>query len=313
MIEVIGLKLMQWDLDRQLKITTNEKIDEIHVANIGDSVALRVKPKEVEGVRIVDIPNINLQTSRNLVVFTYAEGRTIGRYVFEIASKPKPEDYVYKESEILSYRALEERIRNIEEHETDINITVDDALNEESENPVQNKVVAKQFQDIDEKIGVINLHKVTTVATLSSGRSSAFVYQLDKRISGLFKVPNLPPMYWYIYDETGTRINYYSFGACPTKIDLKDNDTTVTAIVYFVTGRVTKVMYSIADNTFATEVFEYSKYDIDQLINAKQNATDETLKTNDKTIVGAINEINGKIPTVQDVLDALPTWQGGAF
>lgn len=192
-------------------------------------------------------------------------------------------------------------------------IAVDDTLSEESENPVQNKVIAKQFQNIDEKIGIINLHKVTTVATLSSGKSSAFVYQLNKRISGLFKVPNLPPMYWYIYDETGTRINYYSFGACPTKIDLKDNDTTVTAIVYFVTGRVTKVMYSIADNTFATEVFEYSKYDIDQLINAKQNATDETLKTNDKTIVGAINEINGKIPTVQDILNALPTWQGGVY
>ena len=53
--------------------------------------------------------------------------------------------------------------------------------------------------------------------------------------------------------------------------------------------------------------------DIDQLINAKQNATDETLKTNDKTIVGAINEINGKIPTVDDILNALPTWQGGAY
>lgn len=201
----------------------------------------------------------------------------------------------------------------VPESSTSSNISVDDTLSEESENPVQNKVVTKQFQDIDEKIGIINLHKVTTVATLSSGKSSAFVYQLDKRISGLFKVPNLPPMYWYIYDETGTRINYYSFGACPTKIDLRDNDTTVTAIVYFVTGRVTKVMYSIADNTFATEVFEYSKYDIDQLINAKQNATDETLKTNDKTIVGAINEINGKIPTVQDILNALPTWQGGEY
>ena len=61
------------------------------------------------------------------------------------------------------------------------------------------------------------------------------------------------------------------------------------------------------------ELYDNLQDGIDQLIDAKQNATDETLKTNDKTIVGAINEINGKIPTVDDVLNALPTWEGGAY
>lgn len=116
MLELIGTELVQWDLDVQMRITTDQKVDEVHFANVGDAVALVVKPKTNNGETIVDVPNILLQTSRNLMAYVWADGRTIRRISFGIKSKPKPEGYAYKETEILNYRTLEERIQILEKH-----------------------------------------------------------------------------------------------------------------------------------------------------------------------------------------------------
>lgn len=116
MLELIGSELSQWDLDVQMRVATDQEVDEVHFANVGDAVALVVKPKMNNGEMLVDVPNILLQTSRKLMAYVYADGRTIKRISFEIKSKPKPETYAYTETEILNYRTLEERIQNLEKY-----------------------------------------------------------------------------------------------------------------------------------------------------------------------------------------------------
>ena len=109
---IIGTPLYQWEKGRQLKITPLQGmyIDSVHFSNYGDSTALVVKPKEKDGAFIADIPNILLQDDRNIVVYSVNvsedKTETLRECVFSVCKRAKPSDYVYTETEILSYQKL---------------------------------------------------------------------------------------------------------------------------------------------------------------------------------------------------------------
>lgn len=105
-IKIIGGPLSQWDLNRQVELASDAQIDEVHFAKSGDKSALVVIP--VDGV--ANIPNIHLQNARNLIVYAVGNDRTIGFAVFGVSARAKPEDYIYTETETLTFRALEEQI-----------------------------------------------------------------------------------------------------------------------------------------------------------------------------------------------------------
>ena len=108
MIELIGKSLFQWDLGKQVKI--NESVDEVHLANQGDTEALVVEPKTVDDIVVADIPNILLQTASNITVYAVKNGKTISRRTFSVTKREKPLDYVYTETEVKNYEALEKKI-----------------------------------------------------------------------------------------------------------------------------------------------------------------------------------------------------------
>ena len=118
MIEVIGRPLKQWELGRKIRILADEPFTEVHFAQTGDAEALVVEPKEENGVIIADIPNILLQSHRKLFVWlvlsTDDSEENVEMAGFYIETKPKPSDYVYTETEIKNYEALEKRIKAIE-------------------------------------------------------------------------------------------------------------------------------------------------------------------------------------------------------
>ena len=99
--------------------STNFKIgDEVHITNSRLPNAMTVKVYEYNTKAVVDVPNILLQTTYPIIAFRYVNngksGYTIEKCEFKINQKPKPDDYVYTETEILTWEALDKRIEALE-------------------------------------------------------------------------------------------------------------------------------------------------------------------------------------------------------
>lgn len=119
MIELIGGKLNQWDTGRKVKVSLDGKnVGEVHFSTVADELALVVLPYELNGNIVANIPNILLQNKWDLCVYivsTVEDGEsTVERRKFPIASRQRPEDYIYTETEVLNYTYLDERLKHLE-------------------------------------------------------------------------------------------------------------------------------------------------------------------------------------------------------
>lgn len=139
-----GAYFWQWDTGRKLKVDTID-CGEAHFCNGTDDCALIVQIKtEADGSRTVDVPNILLQTARPIRVYLYqreANGaKTRTQHIVQVYGRKRPADYVYTETEILSYSALAARIEELEKtgvSETEIAEAVEKYLDE---NPIETGV-----------------------------------------------------------------------------------------------------------------------------------------------------------------------------
>lgn len=104
----------QWDLDQRL-IVADSSIKEVHFCNKTDECALISEVYEEEGKRLVNVPNILLQTTWKIRAYAYCDCYTKVEQSFKVNARSKPSDYVYTETEIKNYSDLEERINQIEE------------------------------------------------------------------------------------------------------------------------------------------------------------------------------------------------------
>lgn len=122
--KIIGTPLYQWEIGRKLKVIPlcGMSIDSVHISNYGDATALVIKPKQENGEYIVDIPNILLQDDQNIVVYSVNvsedKTETIRECVFPVHKRAKPSDYIYTETDVFTYKALEERVKKLEEEST---------------------------------------------------------------------------------------------------------------------------------------------------------------------------------------------------
>lgn len=116
MLCVHGSPLYQWDRNRQLKIDSVDPNSnfEIHCCHKDDSTSLVVTPIIEGDVMLVNIPNILLQRSGFLRVYVVVSGDTIYDQSFYIMARQKPDDYIYTETEVLSYASLDARITRLE-------------------------------------------------------------------------------------------------------------------------------------------------------------------------------------------------------
>lgn len=119
-IHVDGGTLYQWDTGRRLYIDPRpgETVDEVHYSYSKSPDALNVYPEIVDGVITADIPNVILQTSGAFiayVVMTTEDGsRTTHSCGFSVKARPKPDDYVHVEEDVLRYETLVKRLDDIE-------------------------------------------------------------------------------------------------------------------------------------------------------------------------------------------------------
>ena len=101
----------QWDTERKL-IVEDASITEVHFSDTVDSVALvcEVYWDEAQTTRLVNVPNILLQTDWKINVYAFTEGHTKVSTTFKVAPRSKPADYVYTETEVKRWEDLEAKV-----------------------------------------------------------------------------------------------------------------------------------------------------------------------------------------------------------
>lgn len=108
-------KFYQWDLDRKL-VVADETINQVHFCNRTDECSLVCDVYYEKDQRVVNVPNVLLQTDWRINVYGYDKNYTKHNAVFEVVRRSKPADYVYTETEIKNYDDLAERINQIEQN-----------------------------------------------------------------------------------------------------------------------------------------------------------------------------------------------------
>lgn len=103
----------QWDIDRKL-IVEDATIDQVHFCNRTDDCSLVCETYTENGLNLVNVPNILLQTDWRINVYAYDRNYTKFSEQFDVVRRSKPESYVYTETEVLNYNTLLEMIESIE-------------------------------------------------------------------------------------------------------------------------------------------------------------------------------------------------------
>lgn len=92
----------QWDIDRKL-VVEDASITEVHFCNRTDNCSLVCEVYEEDGLRVVNVPNILLQTDWRINVYGYDVNYTKHSACFSVVARTQPADYIYKETEVMSF------------------------------------------------------------------------------------------------------------------------------------------------------------------------------------------------------------------
>ena len=118
----------QWDLGQRLLMDDCPPGIEVHLAvislnsldTVGFDSALVVKSYAENETTYADVPNRLLQVAGELKVYIFDragnQGCTVFIKTFTIIPRPRPADYIFTESEIKRWEALDQRITEIELH-----------------------------------------------------------------------------------------------------------------------------------------------------------------------------------------------------
>lgn len=105
----------QWDVDRKL-IIEDATITQVHFCNRTDTCSLVCETYQENGLTLVNVPNILLQTDWRINVYAYDTNYTKFNETYDVIRRTKPTDYVYTETEVLNYNTLLEKMTGIEEN-----------------------------------------------------------------------------------------------------------------------------------------------------------------------------------------------------
>jgi hypothetical protein len=103
-------RLTQWDKDRKVIVTGLEGGAEVHFASPGDDHGAYVV--ELTGGEAA-VPNVLLTMAGVINVYVYPADRTVFAVAFPVMAREKPDDYIYTETEALSYKTLNEKIGDL--------------------------------------------------------------------------------------------------------------------------------------------------------------------------------------------------------
>ncbi len=110
----------QWDIGQRVLLTDVEEGTKIHFAHKNDNSAeaLVVCAYSDGDAVYADIPNILMQTAGVINVYIYLQdggkAHTVRKLSIIVIARKKPADYVYTETEVLTWESLDERIKALE-------------------------------------------------------------------------------------------------------------------------------------------------------------------------------------------------------
>lgn len=169
----------QWDIDRKI-VVEDRTIKEVHFCNKTDDCSLVCEAYEEDGVWVVNVPNVLLQTDWRIRVYAYDGSYTKHADCFHVIARSKPADYIYTETEVKSFEKLEEEMRsaiqeikdNAPSGKSAYEIAVDDGFEGTEEEWLESLkgssvTVTDIKQDISTASGGVN----KTTATLSDGQT----------------------------------------------------------------------------------------------------------------------------------------------
>lgn len=105
----------QWDVNRKL-IVNDKTINQVHFCNKTTNCSLVKDVYDTDNLRLVDVPNILLEENWRITVYGYDSEYTKHCMTFEVVARSKPENYVYYDEELKTWKELEERIAELEEN-----------------------------------------------------------------------------------------------------------------------------------------------------------------------------------------------------
>lgn len=110
----------QWDTGQYFVIEGAENCTEVHICHKESQNAIVCEIKEEDGQHVVYVPNILLQSDLQITAYLFYReddgSQTQFSKSFMVNKRPKPEDYVYTETEVLNYQTLINRIEQIEQN-----------------------------------------------------------------------------------------------------------------------------------------------------------------------------------------------------
>ena len=102
----------QWDLNQKL-IVEDPTVNEVHFCNRTEDNSLVVEVYEENGLRVANVPNILLQKDWKIKAYAYSVDHTKYEVWFKVATRCKPADYVYTETEVKTWEDLEQSIADV--------------------------------------------------------------------------------------------------------------------------------------------------------------------------------------------------------
>lgn len=119
-VEVINISgLMQWDVGQEVKISfpSMPATFQVHFGHKKAKEAYAVEAITQNGSATVQIPNILLQQSQDIIAWVYVSSgmccETTHIINFDVEARPRPSDYAYKETDILNYATVVEKSQEI--------------------------------------------------------------------------------------------------------------------------------------------------------------------------------------------------------
>lgn len=108
-IQIYGDDLYQWDIDRMVILPYDSDIEQVHFSHCKeDGRALVVETRKGDsGLLLAYIPNSLLTSPRDIYAWTWKNEHTeSGVYKLPVHSRPKPDNYIYKPSDVLTLESV---------------------------------------------------------------------------------------------------------------------------------------------------------------------------------------------------------------
>jgi len=164
--------LYQWD-SNVILIVKNKSlrtITEAHFARLDSTSAMVVEPDESGKI---PVPNILLTESRSFNLWLTDSDQTLCHFIIPIRSRPKPDDYVYTETEVLGYESLEKRISELEDGAVSDEAIAEAVTEYLAEHPIE-EIQGPKGEKGEDGVSVTHQWNGTVLTvTSASGTSSA--------------------------------------------------------------------------------------------------------------------------------------------